>query len=520
MKKSLLKTQVLIIGGGITGTGIARDLSLRGISCVLAEKKDLNAGASGGNHGLLHSGARYVASDPEAAKECAKESELLKQLAPHCIEDTGGLYVAVKGDDESYIADFPAMCARCGIDAKPIDLADARDMEPLLSRHIIAAYSVKDGSVDPFKLSLENISDARQRGAVWLPYTAVTSLITKHGRIQKAILKNMKSQKETIVETEQVVNASGAWANEIASLAGIKINMVFSKGSLIVTQNRITDRVINRLRKPANGDILVPGGTVSILGTTSIRTESPDRIHPGIQEVDTIIREGAAMIPALDSIRYIRAYCGVRPLVSSRKEKDDRNVTRGFALLDHSGEGLENFITITGGKLTTYRLMAEKTADLVCKQLGKNIPCTTRTTPLPETMDARWTEPGSAPKMWIGNKNPEDLLICECEMVPKSTVEAILSSMHTCPGSNSLTAIGLRSRIGKGQCQGTFCSLRLTSFLYDREQFTDNSGLSEIKAFLRERWRGQRPLLWGTALVQSELQEALHCGLLGLELDA
>jgi len=519
MKKSLLKTQVLIIGGGITGTGLARDLSLRGIKCILVEKKDLNAGASGGNHGLLHSGARYVASDPEAARECATENELLKQMAPHCIENTGGLYIALEGDDESYVADFPDRCATCGIDAKPIDLADARDIEPLLSRHIIAAYRVKDASVDPFKLSLENISNARQLGSVWLPYTTVTSFIMKHGRIQKAILKNTESQKETIVETEQVVNASGAWVNEVASLAGIKINMVFSKGSLIVTQNRITDRVINRLRKPASGDILVPGGTVSILGTTSVRTESPDTIHPGIQEVDAIIREGAAMIPALDSIRYIRAYCGVRPLISSREEKDDRNVTRGFALLDHSGERLENFTTITGGKLTTYRLMAEKTADLVCKRLGKNNPCSTRITPLPETMSAKWTEPGSAPKMWIGKNDPEDLLICECEMVPRSTVEAIMSSIHTCSGSNNLTAIGLRSRIGKGPCQGTFCSLRLAAFLYDRDNFTDNSGLSEIKTFLRERWRGQRPLLWGAALVQSELQEALHCGLLGLELD-
>jgi glycerol-3-phosphate dehydrogenase len=226
------------------------------------------------------------------------------------------------------------------------------------------------------------------------------------------------------------------------------------------------------------------------------------------------------MIPVLDSIRYIRAYCGVRPRISSQKEKDDRNVTRGFALLDHSEEGLENFATITGGKLTTYRLMAEKTADLVCKRLGKNNPCSTRITPLPETMSARWTEPGSAPKMWIGRNDPEDLLVCECEMVPRSTVDTIMSSMHTCSGSNNLTAIGLRSRIGKGPCQGAFCSLRLTAFLYDRDKFTGNSGLSEIKAFLSERWRGQRPLLWGTALVQSELQEAIHCGLLGLELDA
>ena len=101
-----MNTQVLIIGGGATGTGLARDLALRGVDCILVEKRDINAGASGGNHGLLHSGARYIASDPAAAVECQQEGQLLKKLAPHCVEQTGGLFVAIQGDDENYIADF------------------------------------------------------------------------------------------------------------------------------------------------------------------------------------------------------------------------------------------------------------------------------------------------------------------------------------------------------------------------------------------------------------------------------
>ena len=117
-----MQTQVLIIGGGATGTGLARDLAMRGIDCILVEKQDINAGASGGNHGLLHSGARYIASDPASACECKKEGRLLKKLAPHCIEATGGLFVAVAGDDERYVADFPDFCAKAGIDTKPLDL--------------------------------------------------------------------------------------------------------------------------------------------------------------------------------------------------------------------------------------------------------------------------------------------------------------------------------------------------------------------------------------------------------------
>ena len=128
-----MNTQVLIIGGGATGTGIARDLALRGVECILAERRDINAGASGANHGLLHSGGRYVFADQGSAKECREEGELLKKLAPHCIEDTGGLFVAVEGDDEKYVADFPHMCSQCNIPVRTLDVKEARELEPELS---------------------------------------------------------------------------------------------------------------------------------------------------------------------------------------------------------------------------------------------------------------------------------------------------------------------------------------------------------------------------------------------------
>ncbi|MEA3478568.1 MAG: FAD-dependent oxidoreductase, partial [Bacteroidota bacterium] len=120
VKEIKLETQVLIIGGGITGAGIARDLALRGIKCILAEKHDINAGASGANHGLLHSGARYVAGDLVNAEECREEGNILKKIAPHCIEDTGGLFIAVEGDDEKYVADFPHLCSKCGIPVRAL----------------------------------------------------------------------------------------------------------------------------------------------------------------------------------------------------------------------------------------------------------------------------------------------------------------------------------------------------------------------------------------------------------------
>lgn len=511
------ETQVLIIGGGATGTGLARDLSMRGIHCILAEKADIGAGASGANHGLLHSGARYAASDGGAAVECRLESDLLKRLAPHCVEDTGGLFVAVAGDDEIYVADFPDMCRRCGIAATPVSVDVARSMEPALSDRLIAAYAVPDAAVDPFKLALDNMAHACRLGAGLLRHARVTAFDRRDGRIMTARLRDTLTGEEMTVTADQVVNATGAWAGTVADLAGIRIPMVYSKGSLLVTQHRLAHHAVNRLRQAGDGDILMPGGTVSILGTTSIRTGAPGKSRPTIREVDHIIEQGAAMIPALESTRFIRAYSGVRPLISQAPDSDDRQVSRGFVLMDHAAEGVANFTTITGGKLTTYRLMAEKTADLICGKIGSNAVCRTREEILPPSDSGRWTEPGLSPKAWVQRNDPDDLILCECELVSARTVDRIISALGEQGGEPGLNAISRRSRIGKGPCQGAYCSIRLTAHLYDRGYFRGESGVDDLKAFLSERWRGEHPILWGTPLMQAELQEAFQCGLLGLE---
>jgi glycerol-3-phosphate dehydrogenase len=512
-----LQTQVLIIGAGVTGAGLARDLALRGIACIIVEKQDVNAGASGANHGLLHSGARYIASDPAAAGECRSESAYIKKLAPQCIEDTGGLFVAVESDDETYIADFPEMCAQCGIETHAIDPKDALEMEPALSDNTIAAYHVSDASIDPFQLTLDNIAHARQLGARFLKNTQVVEFQRHQNRIHSVCLVDTHTDEKFTIQAEQVVNAGGAWAGEIASLAGIPLEMVYAKGTLLVTFERISKRIINRLRMPSDGDILVPGGTVSILGTTSVRISDLDDYGPTIEEVNQIISQAAAMLPQLENSRYVRAYAGIRSLVSPASMKNDRTISRGFALIDHATDGLQNFVTIAGGKLTTFRLMAEKTADLVCKGLGIKEPCRTKSIPLPASLEGQYARPGVSARKWVKNQNSKDLLLCECEMVPQSVINAVVRSLQNQNDHPSLKAICHRSRMGKGICQGGFCSIRTAAYLYSEAVFKEKHGIADIKAFLNARWKGQRPLMWGAPLVQAELQEAIHCGFLSLE---
>ncbi len=513
-----MKTQVLIIGGGATGTGVARDLALRGVKSILIEQQDLNHGASGANHGLLHSGARYVEKDMEAAQECRDEGQILKKLDGHCIDDSGGLFIAVEGDDENYIADFPNHCERCGLPCEKIDVEEALELEPTLSKKLIAAYKVDDASIDPFKLSLENTTHAEQYGSSVLRYTKASEFKISNGKITSTVCTNTMTGEETIIEADVVVNASGAWAGIVAQMAGASMNVLYSKGTLLITHKRMTKHVINRLGPAADADILVPGGTVSILGTTSRRIETLDEIRPTVEEVDFIIDESAQMVPSLESVRYIRAYAGVRPLIGS-SSGDDRNVSRGFTLLDHLDDGLENFVSISGGKLTTYRFMAEKVSDMVCDRLGVTAPCITRTEPLPSAHLTQWTEPGLAPKKWLHKPDMNDMLLCECEMVPTSAIDTIINDIKQHNTHLDLKAIGLRSRVGKGSCQGSLCGIRVTSYMYDRGDFDSLEGLDSMHDFLNERWKGERPILWGMPIIQSELTEALHCGFFGFELE-
>jgi glycerol-3-phosphate dehydrogenase len=514
---SRLQTQVLIIGGGVTGTALARDLALRGVDCILVEKDDINAGASGRNHGLLHSGARYVAGDSGAAMECRAEGDILKRVAAQTIQDTGGYFVAVQGDDERYIADFPSYCARSGISARAVDVALARETEPALSEHTIAVFEVPDAAIDPFRLSLESMAQARSLGARLLRRTRVVGF-ERAGRCIAAVrVQPLAGGLELRIEAAQVVNAAGAWAREVALLAGAAIAMTYSKGTLLVTHTRLANRVVNRLRRPGNGDIMMPGGTVSIVGTTSMQVDTLEDIRATTAEADLIIAESAPMLPVLASARFIRAYAGVRPLLGSAGA-DSRTVSRSFALFEHEEQGLDNFATLTGGKLTTCRLMAERAADLVCRRLGVTRPCLTASTLLPQAAENAWTEPGHSAREWLRPHPAQDALLCECEMVSGSAVDAIYAALRAAGDKPTLTDIGLRSRVGKGACQGAFCGLRTAAHLYQTGDFQAQQGLAEMVDFFSERWRGQQPILWGEQLAQAELAEALHCGLFGEEL--
>lgn len=376
---------VLVVGGGATGTGIARDLSLRGVDVLLVERDGLSSGTSSRSHGLLHSGVRYAEDDPKGAEECITENRILRSIAGHCIRDTGGLFVQLSEDSPAYFEEKRAACKEIGIETEALSGTEARARVPDLSADTERAMWVPDGVVYPSRLCAANAADAEAHGAVVSPHTPLEDVVVEEGRIAAATVGG--AGRDT-VEPEYVINAAGAWAGTVASMAGVPVEMAPSRGVMISVAYDGLGPALNRCRDPDDGDIIVPHEDEVVLGTTSVPVSDPDDYKRADWEIETSIQECAAMLPPVADAPRVRTWWGVRPLYAPDEATSNRRgISRGFAALDHAADGVDNFLSVVGGKLTTYRQMAEVVSDLVCDKLGVDAPCETATRTLPGVED-------------------------------------------------------------------------------------------------------------------------------------
>ncbi len=529
---------VIIIGGGATGAGTARDCAMRGLSVLMVERFDLATGATGRNHGLLHSGARYAVTDHESAAECIKENMILRQIASHCVEETDGLFISLPEDDLDFQTQFVSSCHDAGIDAEIIDPKQALRMEPTANPSLVGAVRVPDGSVDPFRLTLANALDAKIHGADLLTQHEVVELIREQDRIVGVKLLNHHNKQEVVYYGRITVNAGGIWGHGLAKMAGVEVNMFPAKGSLLIFGHRVNQMVINRCRKPSNADILVPGDTISVIGTTSDRIpyDQIDNMRVTQEEVDILIREGEKLAPCLATTRILRAYAGVRPLVAADNDPTGRSISRGIVLLDHKErDGLDGFVTITGGKLMTYRLMAEWTTDLLCKKLAVDQVCKTATTPLPGSKKKdEFTINGATQELFgestlvqkaahhrhgslsskIAQGEYDDSMICECEGVSVGEVNYAIDELHV----NNLVDLRRRTRVGMGTCQGELCACRAAGLLCAKSD-NPNAVKDDLANFLQERWKGMFPVGWGETINEIQFTSWIYEGIYGLQED-
>ena len=357
------------------------------------------------------------------------------------------------------------------------------------------------------------------------------------------------------------INASGAWAGQLAAQAGIEVKVIPGKGTMVAMNHRIVNTVINRCKMPADGDIIVPVHTVAVIGTTDEKVTDPELLRIEPWEVQLMLDEGDKLVPGISKARVLRAWAGVRPLYQEGFSGQSRDATRALTLLDHlQRDGVAGFLTITGGKWTTFRLMAETTMDMACKQLGVDRPCKTADTVVPGIEQGHY---------WLGHRLHEveehhlqGTLVCECELVTRAMLEQAAVKNPT------ITLDDLRRdvRLGMGPCQGGFCTYRAVGILHEL-QLADRQAASKtddaagrapqfsaarpvengahwdvaylqspghnrgelgatpaaaglepplaapallLRDFLQERWRGLTPILWGQQLKQERLDELIY----------
>jgi len=376
------KPTVLIIGAGFTGVATAYDLALRGFAVTVVERGELVSGTSGRTHGLLHSGGRYCVNDRESAIECIEENTILRKIASQCIEPNGGYFIGLNDSDVEYSQKFLEGAAACGIPTKEINVSDLLKAEPQINPKVIKAYSVPDGTFEPLRLAFAFAASAQKYGAKFFPYHEVEEIVLDNSKKVTGIKTwNRTNNTKVNFQADMVINATGAWAGKIAKMASIHVPVKPTPGIMVTVAKRLTNTTINRLNIPDDGDIVLPQRRMAVIGTTSFEIEDVDYIPINEEQIQMMVDRGSELLPEIKNSPFRGVFMSSRPLIGAGMEA--RSIARTFKCYDHEeSDKVGGLISIIGGKATTSRGMAEKTADLVCKKFGLSIECQTKNLPL------------------------------------------------------------------------------------------------------------------------------------------
>lgn len=371
------KAHAIIVGAGFTGVAAAYDLALRGLDVTVIERGPIANGTSGRTHGLLHSGGRYAVKDHESAIECILENKILRRIAPQLIEPNGGLFIALDEEDLAYGEKYREGCETCGIPYEYLTAEQILRMEPNVTPKVLMGYSAPSGTFDPLRLAMAFGASAQRYGAKFRLYTEVLDMdLDGSGNVIGVKLLDVATGLRERVGADIVINATGAWAGHVARMAGADVPVAPTPGVMVAVDQRLAQRVVNRLRPPGDGDLAIPQRRMMVIGTTSYAVEDPDYVAVEQEQVERMIACGADLIPAIRHAKRRGCYTATRPLIASGGE--GRSLARTFKCFDHAEmNNVEGMVTITGGKATTLRLMAEKVSDMVCQKLGIEAECQT-----------------------------------------------------------------------------------------------------------------------------------------------
>ncbi len=381
---------VVIVGGGMAGAGIARDLALRGATVALVEKGDFASGTTSRSSKLIHGGLRYLELfDVGLVRESLRERETLRRLAPHLVQPLPFLVPIYQGSSRGLIK------VRIGLKLydwltpgrdreryRVLRPLDALSLEPALEAETLrgAGYYFDDLLVYPERLCLENALSASRRGARVLNYAEVEEVPRGAGGAPVAVVvRDLLTGAVATLRARVIVNATGPWVDQFRELAGVS-----ERGRRIVRGTkgihcllpRLTTRAIYHSTADDRMIFVIPWRDFSLVGTTDTDFEGdPDRVHATREEVIYLLQEVRRALPdrrvRFEEVAY--TYAGVRPL-SFEEGARASDVSREHKIVDEAGG---RFLSITGTKLTCFRSLAEEAGDRVVRALGGETPSRT-----------------------------------------------------------------------------------------------------------------------------------------------
>jgi glycerol-3-phosphate dehydrogenase len=373
---------VLVIGGGITGTGVARDAAMRGLRTMLVEQNDLGSGTSSRSSRLIHGGVRYLETgDLRLVLEANRERRVLLRIAPHLVWPLPFVFPLHRGDRLSlwrlgagmWLYDLLASFRNVKMH-RMLGKRAVLEAEPMLrERGLRGGARFYDAQCDDVRLVLATARSAMGHGALVANYMAVRSLERTAGRVTGAEIEDRLTGERATVRGSVVVNATGPWADRLRTMedAGVAPLLRPTKGiHIVVERSRLDHRDGIIFLSPIDGRVLfiLPWRDLSYIGTTDTDTvERPDQLTVTPEEMVYLLRSANARFPSarlgLEDVRG--AWAGLRPLLAASPAVPESGRTREHAIVQGSG----GMISVVGGKLTTYRVMAKEVVDRAVREL-------------------------------------------------------------------------------------------------------------------------------------------------------
>lgn len=377
---------VLVIGGGITGCGIARDAVLRGLRVALCEKDDFASGTSSRSSRLIHGGVRYLEHGHlHLVFESSRERRRLLRIAPHLVRPLAFTWPVYDGARVAHwkllagltLYDALALFRNVG-NHRRLTRDEVLAREPhLLAEGLQGGARYWDASTDDARLTLANAMAARAAGAVVLNHARATSLIGSSERVDGAMVADKFGGREVHVRAKYVVSAAGPWTDAVQALEephGRDAVLGSAGVHIAVPRERVANREAVTLVAPQDGRVffVLPAETHAIIGTTELpAAATPDEIRATRHEVRYLLDAASAYFPqaALRDDDVVAAWSGIRPLAAALASGDAGSASREHTI----AVGARGMIAVTGGKLTTYRAMAEEVVDRVVESLGVEV---------------------------------------------------------------------------------------------------------------------------------------------------